>query len=389
MVTLRDMAAGMAHRILHCVDCIGRTGRHGRDRAVQHRDVVVMIARRENVFARDLDQARQLGERRTFVVIGVTKAQVDGVALIVKLWLTFAGAFDKLGDAVHFFIARRDQTFQTLGMIEQARLCLLSHKIDNLGQDGLSRVKKLRVGAVAAVLGAWQLSGLFMNPIFISTPAAVLASFWEIVADGTLPRAFLSSLGEMVVGLAIATAVGFGLGIAMGRVRLVDRMFDPFVNFFNATPTIALLPLMEIWFGVDVRARVAFIVIICLWTLVINALAGVRNVQRGYAEVGTAFGLGELALTRKIFIPAAMPYLLTGMRVALAQATVGMILGGQEVGESGLGGLTEQYGSYFQTEHLIAAIIASTALAMMLFGVLKLVQHRFFPWIAASAADRR
>jgi NitT/TauT family transport system permease protein len=251
------------------------------------------------------------------------------------------------------------------------------------------RAEVLRIGAIAAVLGAWQLSGLFMNPIFISTPASVLAAFWQIVADGSLPRAFFSSLGEMVVGLAIATAVGFGLGITMGRVRLVERTFDPFVNFFNATPTIALLPLMEIWFGVDVRSRVAFIVVICLWTLVINALAGIRNVQRGYAEVGTAFGLSQFALTRKIFIPAAMPYLLTGMRVALAQATVGMILGGQEVGVSGLGGLTEQYGTFFQTEHLIAAIIASTGLAMMLFGFLKLFQYRFFPWIAASAADRR
>ena len=251
------------------------------------------------------------------------------------------------------------------------------------------RAEALRVGVIAAVLGAWQLSGLFMNPIFISTPASVLAAFWQIVADGSLPRAFFSSLGEMVVGLLIATTAGFGLGITMGRVRLLERMFDPFVNFFNATPTIALLPLMEIWFGTDVRSRVAFIVVICLWTLVINALSGIRNVQRGYAEVGTAFGLDELALTRKIFVPAAMPYLLTGMRVALAQATVGMILGGQEVGESGLGGLTEEYGTFYQTEHLIAAIIASTGLAMMLFGCLKLAQHRFFPWIAASAADRR
>jgi NitT/TauT family transport system permease protein len=251
------------------------------------------------------------------------------------------------------------------------------------------RAELLRVGAIAVVLGAWQLSGLFMNPIFISTPASVLAAFWQIVADGTLPQAFFSSLGEMAVGLAIATTVGFGLGITMGRVRLVERTFDPFVNFFNATPTIALLPLMEIWFGTDIRSRVAFIVVICLWTLVINALAGIRNVQRGYAEVGTAFGLDDLALTRKIFIPAAMPYLLTGMRVALAQATVGMILGGQEVGQSGLGGLTQQYGTFYQTEHLIAAIIASTGLAMMLFGFLKLIQYRFFPWIAASAADRR
>jgi ABC-type nitrate/sulfonate/bicarbonate transport system permease component len=251
------------------------------------------------------------------------------------------------------------------------------------------RGELLRVGAIAVVLGAWQASGLFMNPIFMSTPYAVLSAFLKIVADGSLPRAFASSLGEMAAGLSIATAAGFGIGIAMGRFRLAERLFDPFVNFFNATPTIALLPLMEIWFGTDVRSRIAFIVVICVWTLVINALAGVRNVKRGYAEVGAAFGLGPLATTWKIFIPAAMPYLLAGMRVAMAQAAVGMILGGQEVGESGLGGLTEEYGSFFQTDYLVAAIITSTGLAMMLFGLLKLFQHRFYPWIAASAAPRR
>jgi NitT/TauT family transport system permease protein len=251
------------------------------------------------------------------------------------------------------------------------------------------RAEVLRIAAIAAVLGAWQASGLFMNPIFISTPLAVIKAFASSIADGSLPSAFLSSLVEMVVGLAIAMVAGFGIGIGMGRVRIVERLFDPFVNFFNATPTIALLPLMEIWFGTDVRARVAFIVIICVWTIVINAVSGVRNVRRGFADVGTAFGLGPLAMTFKIFVPAAMPFFLAGMRVALAQATVGMILGGQEVGESGLGGLTENYGSFFQTDYLIAAIITSTALAMMLFGCLKLFQYRFYPWIAASAAARR
>jgi len=251
------------------------------------------------------------------------------------------------------------------------------------------RGEALRMAAVVAVLGLWQASGLFMNPIFISTPAAVLAAFVRIVADGSLAQAFVSSLGEMAVGLSIATAAGFAVGLAMGRLRLVERLFDPFVSFFNATPTIALLPLMEIWFGTDVRARIAFIVVICVWTLVINALAGARNVRRGYADVGAAFGLGPLATMWKIVIPAAMPYLLAGMRVAMAQATVGMILGGQEVGESGLGGLTEAYGSFFQTDYLIAAIITSTGLAMLLFGLLKLFQRRFYPWIAATAAARR
>lgn len=251
------------------------------------------------------------------------------------------------------------------------------------------RGELLRVGAIAAVLGAWQASGLFMNPIFISTPVAVLRAFASSISDGSLTSAFLSSLIEMVIGLGIAAGAGFGIGIAMGRVRMVEKLFDPFVSFFNATPTIALLPLMEIWFGTDVRARVAFIVIICIWTIVINALSGIRNVRKGYGDVASAFGLGPLATTVKIFVPAAMPFFLVGMRVALAQATVGMILGGQEVGESGLGGLTENYGSFFQTDYLIAAIMTSTGLAMMLFGCLKLFEYRFYPWIAASAAARR
>lgn len=251
------------------------------------------------------------------------------------------------------------------------------------------RSELLRIAVIAIVLGGWQASGLVMNPIFISTPLAVMKAFASSVSDGSLPTAFGQSLVQMGIGLGIATAAGFILGIAMGRVRLVEKMFDPFVNFFNATPTIALLPLMEIWFGINEKAIISFVVIICVWTLVINSMSGIRNVRRGYADVGTAFGLGPLAMTWKIFIPAGMPFFLAGMRIALAQATVGMILGGQEVGQSGLGGLTEDYGSYFQTDYLIAAIITTTGLALMLFGLLKLFQYRFYPWIAASAAARR
>lgn len=242
---------------------------------------------------------------------------------------------------------------------------------------------------IGIFLGAWQLSGLVLKPIFFSTPLAVLEAFWKITLSGDLPRAFLSSLAEMMIGLMVAMVVGIGIGILMGRVRLAEKTIDPFVNFFNATPTIALLPLMEIWFGTDIRARVAFIVIICIWTLVINTVTGIRNVSRGYADVGTAFGFGPVQKTRKVFVPAAMPYILTGLRVAFAQAAVGMILGGQEVGQTGLGGLTEDFGSFFQTDYLIAAILTSTALALMLFAALRLVQGRFYPWISATAAVRR
>ena len=111
--------------------------------------------------------------------------------------------------------------------------------------------------------------------------------------------------------------------------------------------------------------------------------------RRGYGDVAAAFGLGPVAATRLVYLPAAMPYILAGMRIALAQAAVGMILSGQEVGESGLGGLTEDYASFYQTGHLVAAILASTGLAMLSFALLRLYQARFQSWIAATAAGRR
>ncbi len=239
------------------------------------------------------------------------------------------------------------------------------------------------------LLAAWQLSGLFMNKIFISTPTAVVGAFAEITADGTLVSKFVDSAIEMGIGVAIASIVGIGLGVVMGRSVRAERAFEPIVNFANATPTIALLPLMEIWFGLGASARIAFIVIICVWTVLINTLTGIKNVRVGHRDVARAFGLSPVQATRTVYVPAAMPFILAGLRIALAQAAVGMILSGQEIGEFGLGGLTEEYATFYQTEHLIAAILASTGLAMLAFAGLRFYQARRQPWIAATAAGRR
>lgn len=242
--------------------------------------------------------------------------------------------------------------------------------------------------SLVVVLAIWQASGLFMNPIFISTPSAIAVAFVKMLADGSLATAFLSSAGEMLLGFAISCVIGIGTGILMGRSRFAERAFDPLVAFGNATPTIALLPVMEIWFGLGLTARIAFIVIIGLWTLMVNTLAGMRSVQRNYADVARSFGLSGAAATRLVYVPAAMPYILAGMRIAIAQAAVGMVLSGQEIGEAGLGGLTENFANYYQTDYLIGAICTATALAMIAFFLLRAAQATFFPWISATAVRK-
>jgi NitT/TauT family transport system permease protein len=246
-----------------------------------------------------------------------------------------------------------------------------------------------RVLAIAVFVAVWQASGAFLNPLFVSTPAKVVAALGTLIGNGQLPAAFLHSLVEMIGGLAVAAVLGIGIGLLMGRVRLAEKALEPLVAFGNATPSIALLPVMEVWFGIGTAARVAFITVICTWPLLVNTYAGVRAVRGRYTDVGAAFGFGGWKQTWKIYLPGTMPFIFVGIRIALAVGAVGMILGGQEIGQSGLGGLTADFGSYSETADLVATIVTTTALAMLLFAAFRQLQAWRFPWIAATSAGRR
>ncbi|MDX6344437.1 MAG: hypothetical protein QOH87_4575 [Trebonia sp.] len=246
-----------------------------------------------------------------------------------------------------------------------------------------------KVLAIAVFLAVWQASGAFLNPLFVSTPGKVVAALGSLIANGQLPAAFLHSLLEMLGALVVAAVLGIGTGLLMGRVRLAERALEPVVAFGNATPSIALLPVMEVWFGIGTAARVAFITVICTWPLLVNTYAGVRAVRGRYRDVGAAFGFGPWRQTWKIYLPGTVPFIFVGMRIALAVGAVGMILGGQEIGQSGLGGLTADFGSYSETADLVATIVTTTALAMLLFLVFRRLQDWRFPWVAATSAGRR
>lgn len=265
------------------------------------------------------------------------------------------------------------------GSVRRARAPLTANRL---------YLRAVRLSAVIVVLLLWQATALFMPAVYISTPTRIIGDLISMLAKLSLERAFISSLWELLVGFVIAMIIGIGMGTVLGRIRVLERAFDPLVSFANATPMVAVLPLMEIWFGVGTTSRVAFILFICLWSLVINTLAGMRAVGSGYRDVGLAFGLGKMRQTVSIFLPAAMPYIFAGLRIALAQAMVGMVLSGQEIGEKGLGGITEEFGTYFQTGHLVGAIATTTSLALFLFWILRRTEKWTCPWIGDLASRK-
>ena len=246
----------------------------------------------------------------------------------------------------------------------------------------------LGIAAVVGFLALWQWYGSSYPhaQYLFSTPSAVAHAFRTITSSGQLPRAFVESLGETAIGFSIAVVIALTVGTAMGRVRYIQFALDPLVTLAIATPTIGLLPLMENWFGLGYAGRVSFIVVVATWPTLINTWIGVRSMSGVYDDVGRSLGLSRVDQLRQVVLPAAAPFIFTGLRLSLAGAILGMVLGGQEIGDAGLGGLTEIYSHQGVVSSLVAAILSATTLAFLLFWTVWAAQRKFFPWIRDLAS---
>jgi NitT/TauT family transport system permease protein len=241
---------------------------------------------------------------------------------------------------------------------------------------------------VVIILGGWQLTGLFLDPLLISTPTGVFGALVGLSRQGEIWIALLTSLEEMFIGLAIGLVLGILLGLLMGRYWIVEKILSPYVNFFNATPLVVTIPLLVIWVGISTQARLLFVVLITIWPVLLNTLAGVRNVSQGYVDVGRAFGLSEAQMLRQISIPAAVPYILAGVRISVGLAIIGMIISEIEVSMVGLGFLLTSFGNSFQTSKLFAVILVTSLLGVLSAAIVRFVERRWFHWIGdLSAAE--
>ncbi len=246
-----------------------------------------------------------------------------------------------------------------------------------------SRVQLL---SVVVLFTVWQLGAKNMNPILLPQPSKVVLAFIDLVKRGTLQEAFVISLQDMFYGYFIAVVVGITLGILMGRSKMIEKLVSPYVSFFMATPTIALVPLVVIWFGFGLSARVFLVATVSVWAIIINTMTGIKVTSRSMREVGHAFRLTEQQFVRWVALPNAMPYMFAGLRVALGRAVVGMIVSEMTMELTGLGGMVMIYGNAFKTGHLIAGVITSAVFAVFIAGVMDIISDRAFPWIKGMSA---
>jgi ABC-type nitrate/sulfonate/bicarbonate transport system permease component len=241
-----------------------------------------------------------------------------------------------------------------------------------------------RYGFVVLILLVWEAVAPFISPIFFTSPSAIALAFYETTVSGELPYFLWQSLQVMFYGLSIAIVVGILLGVAMARLRWLDWAFDLPINALYATPLVAVVPLLVLWFGIYLKAKIIVVFLFAVFPLLINTYQGVRECDKGMLEVAQSFRSTEWRTWKDVLLPFALPYIIAGIRLAIGRGLIGMIIAEFYTTISGLGFMITKYANIFAMDKTFVPVIVLMVLGVSLTTLLKWAGRRIAPWSHAN-----
>ena len=236
---------------------------------------------------------------------------------------------------------------------------------------------------LVAVVGLWYaVSYLLLDPqrrFLVPPPHEVIrVSFFDPFNLKELLGALWLSTRIAFIGLAIAIVIGMAMAMAMSRAKWVERSLYPYAVLTQTIPILAMVPLFGFWFGFGNFSRVLVVVLFCIFPVVANTLFGLQSVQQEHHDLFTLHGASRLTRLWKLQLPAALPSIFTGLRIAAGLAVIGAIVGDTffKQGEPGIGILIDRYQSRLQSEQMVGAIILSSLLGIVVFWLFGFVARR-------------
>jgi NitT/TauT family transport system permease protein len=231
----------------------------------------------------------------------------------------------------------------------------------------------------------WEIVGQLEVTILLPPLSRVAVRIVEIVPTPTFLSALWITAKAFLAGNLIAVLVGVPLGILMGRSVIADRIFLPWVNLFLSAPLTALVPVIMVLFGLGQTTIILTVVLFAIWIIVLDSRAGVRAISPSLVEMAMSFGASRWQAFSHIYVWAALPEILAGVRLGLIRAVKGVIIGQLLVSIVGFGALFKLYGSRFLMEHFWAALLVLFAFAFLLAEALAWLERRV-DYYAASRA---
>lgn len=241
-----------------------------------------------------------------------------------------------------------------------------------------SEIRRDQVVGVVVFLSVWEIAARIIDSkLVLPSVTQILAALWDLLISGELIVAMAESIWLLVVGLIISTILGFVLGALVARSRTAYWMLNPYFSALFATPTIALVPLVLVWFGFGFPGRVIVVILAAVVPIMFSVASGLRDDPKDLVDVAKSFGVkGEVALLYRVRVRAALPVLLAGLRLAAGRGVVGMAVAETYLRLGGIGGLIKSYGSMFQTDYVFAAILPLSLLGIAIVSVIGRIERR-------------
>jgi len=245
----------------------------------------------------------------------------------------------------------------------------------------------IRLASLAIALTLWEIAAWNVDPVLFTSPSKVAVAAYHMVLSGELWTYLWPSLVVLAIGFAFAVVLGVAIGLLLARFWVLDVALTVYITFLYSIPSVALVPLIVLWAGFDTTAKVIILFLFAFFPMAINTYQGVKSVDPKLLEVGRAFRCSEGQLWWNIVLPASLPFIVTGLRLALGRGLIGMVLADLYTAISGVGYLIVRTASTYQVDKMFVPIVTLGILGVTLTALLRLAEKYVAPWTAASQED--
>ncbi|WP_433295701.1 ABC transporter permease subunit [Actinoplanes sp. CA-030573] len=241
------------------------------------------------------------------------------------------------------------------------------------------------------LLIAWELAsraGLIASNV-LPAPSSVGTTAWHLTETGELPRHLWESLKRAAIGLAIGGSAGLVLGVLTGFSRLAESLIDRNIQIIRAIPFLAILPLVMVWFGVGESGRYFLVALGTSFPIYLNTVLGIRQVDPKLLEMGRVAGLGRLDLIRAVVIPGALPSILLGVRLALTNAWLALVIAETVGAPAGIGFMATNAREFLQTDVIVLVIVLYALIGLSTDLIARGLERRLLAWHPNYRGDKK
>jgi sulfonate transport system permease protein len=239
-----------------------------------------------------------------------------------------------------------------------------------------------RALVVVGLVALWQLasSAGWLSPQTLSSPLTTAATAVELVRDGDLGTAMLTSLKRVAIGLALGLPVGLLLALCAGLFRIGEDLVDSPMQMLRTLPFLGITPLFILWFGIGDTPKIALVFLGVCFPVYVNTFVGIRNVDSKLVEAARTFGADRWTLVRSVVLPGALPNILVGVRLSLGIAWLALIVGEQISSDGGIGSLMLQAQDNLQTDEIVVCLVIYAVLGLLSDLVVRLLERLLLTW---------